>query len=91
MACNYTRDELSAVIIDTLNQVLGEENITEDTEPEADLGLDKQARELLFFSIEKSVIRVGCSFKKFNTQACGKAKTVGAIVDLIAKDFGIEA
>ncbi len=89
MACNFTRDELSGVVIDTLNQVLGREDISEETQLEADLGLDQQARELLFFSIEKSVIRVGCAFKKFTTVTCGKAPTVGAIIDLIGKDFGI--
>lgn len=89
MPCNYTRDELSNVIIDTLNQVLSKENITEESELEADLGLDKQARELLFFSIEKSVSRVGCAFDKLTTTTCGKAKTVGAIVNLVATDFGI--
>ena len=89
MPCNYTRDEVSAIVIDTLNQVLNEENITEETELEADLSLDQQARELLFFPIDKSVIKVGCEFKKFTTTTCGKAKTVGDIVDLISKDFGI--
>ena len=90
MPCNFTRDEVSAIVIDTLNQVLNEENITEESELEADLGLDGQARELLFFPIEKSVIRVGCKFKKYTPTTCGKAKTVGDIVDLISKDFGIE-
>lgn len=90
MPCNYTRDEVSATVVDTLNQVLGEEDITEESELDADLGLDVQARELLFFPIEKSVIKVGCKFKKFTTTACGKAKTVGDIVDLICKDFGVE-
>ena len=89
MPCNYARDEVSEVVIDTLNQVLNEENITEESELEADLGLDQQARELLFFPIEKSVIKVGCKFKQFTTKSCGKATTVGVIVDSICKDFGI--
>jgi hypothetical protein len=89
MACNFTRDELSGLVIDTLNQVLKREDISEETELDADLGLDRQAREMLFFPIDKSVIRVGCEFHKFTTTACGKAKTVGAIIGLIADDFSI--
>jgi hypothetical protein len=91
MSCSYTRDEISDVVIDTLSQVLKEENITEESELEADLGLDRKARELLFFPIEKSVIKVGCKFKKFTTTSCGKASAVGDIVDIIAKDFEVEA
>ena len=91
MPCNSTRDEISDLVIDTLNQVLKEENITEESELEADLGLDKKARELLFFPIEKSVIKVGCKFKKFTTATCGKAKDVGQIVNAIAKDFNVQA
>lgn len=91
MPCNSTRDEISDRVIDTLNQVLDEENITEESELESDLGLDKKARELLFFPIEKSVIKVGCKFKKFTTASCGKAKDVSQIVNAIAKDFGVEA
>lgn len=90
MACNATRDEVSSAVIDALVQVLKNDTITEDTELDADLGLDKQARELLFFPIEKNVQRVGCEFKKFNTASCGKAKDVAAIIDIICKDFGVE-
>jgi len=91
MPCNSTRDEISDRVIDTLIQVLKEENITEESELEADLGLDKKARELLFFPIEKSVIKVGCKFKKFTTASCGKAKDVSQIVNAIAKDFNVQA
>ena len=91
MPCNITRDEISDIVIDTLNQVLKEENITEETELDGDLGLDRHARELLFFPIRDSVFRVGCKFKKFTTTSCGKASNVGAIVDIIAKDFDVAA
>jgi hypothetical protein len=77
-------------VIDTLNQVLKDETITEESEFDADLGLDQKAKELLFFPIEKSVIKVGCKFKKFTTKTCGKARNVGEIVDVIAEDFGVE-
>jgi hypothetical protein len=90
MACNATRDDVSSAVIDALVQVLHDDTITEDTELDADLGLDKQARELLFFPIEKNVQRVGCQFKNFTAQACGKAKDVAAIIEVICKDFGIE-
>lgn len=78
-------------MIDTLNQTLKKQNITEETELDGDLGLDKQAREFLFFPIRDSVFRVGCKFKKFTTVSCGKASNVGAIVDIIVKDFDVAA
>jgi hypothetical protein len=90
MACNATRDEVASAVIDALVQVLDDDTITHDTEPDGDLGLDKQARELLFFPIEKNVQRVGCKFKKFTPNSCGKAKNVGAIIDIICEDFGIK-
>jgi hypothetical protein len=89
MTCNATREEVSSAVVDALIQVLDDDTITEDTELDGDLGLDKQARELLFFPIEKNVQRVGCKFKKFTTKSCGKAKNVGAIIDIISEDFGI--
>jgi hypothetical protein len=90
MACNATREEVSSAVIDALVQVLDDVTITEDTELDGDLGLDKQARELLFFPIEKNVQRVGCKFKKFTTKSCGKAEDVGGIIDIICEDFGID-
>ena len=91
MPCITSRDEISDLVIDKLNEVLDKKNITEETELDGDLGLDKQARELLFFDIRDSVLRDGCKFKKFTAVSCGKASNVGAIVDIIAEDFDVAA
>jgi hypothetical protein len=91
MACSYTRENVSDIVIEVLEQLLGEEDITEESEFDEDLGVDDNAKALLFFPIKMSVEKVGCLLKKFTSQSCKKAATVGDIVDGICKDFGIDA
>lgn len=89
MACSYSRDEVSEIVIEAIEQLLGKQFVTEESEFDEDLGIDDAAKGLLFFPIKMSVEKVGCLVKKFNSQTCQKAKTVGDIVDAICKDFGL--
>jgi hypothetical protein len=89
MACSFTRQDVSDIVIEVLEQLLGKKFITEQSQFDEDLGVDDTAKALLFFPIKMSVEKVGCMLKKFNSQTCQKAKVVGDVVDAISKDFGI--
>ncbi|HKC64977.1 MAG TPA: hypothetical protein VKB86_15150 [Pyrinomonadaceae bacterium] len=89
MACSFTRQDVSDIVIEVIEQTLGVQFVTEQSNFEEDLGVDSDAQALLFFPIKMSVEKVGCLLKQFNAQTCQNAKTVGDIVDAICKDFGI--
>lgn len=91
MACSFSRQDVSDIVIEVIEQTLGKQFVTEQSEFDQDLGIDSDAQALLFFPIKMSVEKVGCMLTKFNAQTCQKANKVGDIVDAICKDFGIAA
>lgn len=88
MACSYTRDEVSAIILEVFNSQFGTDDITEDTElGDNGLGADDTAKGFFFFPIKMSVEKVNCTFKQFSADACRNAETVGDIIDAAFNDL----
>jgi hypothetical protein len=88
MMCSYTREEVTALILEVFRSQFGTMNIHEDTPLGDDgLGADGDAKGFFFFPIKMSVEKVNCTFKQFSPETCRRAETVGEIIDAAFSDL----
>jgi hypothetical protein len=87
MACNYTRQEISEIVVGVISDIENDATITEESEfSPQDINNDATFRSGYYDPIRMSVEKDGCLLTKFSPADCEKASSVGDIVNAVWKD-----
>lgn len=88
MACNYTRKDVSRLVLEVLRHIHDRPSIVEATVfgPQG-INADAAFRRTYFFPIKMSVEKVDCILRNFSPADCENAETVGDIVDAVWDDL----
>jgi hypothetical protein len=88
MACNYTRKDVSRLVLEVLRHIHDRPTIVEATVfgPQG-INADPTFRRTYFFPIKMSVEKVDCILKSFSPSDCENANSVADIVDAVWDDL----
>ncbi len=94
MACDYTPQEIERIVVRVYRDRLGDKSITKFSRFGAgkEIDIDPDTRRAFFFPIKQRIDRLpDCVISKLTPDDVQKAKTVGDIINAIAKEFNVVA
>jgi len=81
------RKDVSEAVIKVIQGWHFDTLITEETDFEIDIPIDRKAKSLYYYAIRLKLEKLGYDFTDFKPEDCEEARTIGDIVDSVWADI----